>query len=72
MNLFFAANKARQALRVFWNNGGHGMSTEVPEVITPDELLEYRLDRAFVVFSDNSDNRDYAMVIRLTEMFTGG
>ena len=56
---FAAAEKAQQALRVIWNNGGHGMTREVEEVVTPDELLSYRLDKPFAVFSNNSDNRDY-------------
>jgi len=46
-------------LRVIWNNGGHGMTGEVEEVVTPDELLSYRLDKPFAAFSNNSDNCDY-------------
>lgn len=56
---FTAAEKAQQALRVIWNNGGHGMTGEVEEVVTPDELLSYRLDKPFAAFSNNSDNCDY-------------
>ena len=35
------------------------MTREVEEVTTIDQLLEYRLDQAFAVFSNCSDNRDY-------------
>ena len=56
---FRAVNRAKQAFCVIWNDGGHGMTREVEEVTTIDQLLEYRLDQAFAVFSNCSDNRDY-------------
>ena len=55
-----AANEARQAFSVMWNNGGHGMTREVPAVVNyPSGLLRYRRDQAFPAFSNCSDNRDY-------------
>lgn len=56
---FRAANQARQAFAVHWNNGGHGMDREVPAITTTDNLLRYRLDQAFPAFSNSSDNRNY-------------
>lgn len=54
-----AANEARQAFSVNWNNGGHAMTREVPPVITIPELLRYRLDLSYPAFSNSTDNRDY-------------
>ena len=56
-----AANEARQAFQVFWNNGDHGMTRSCPKDMRPSnqELFRYRLDRCFVAFSNSSDNKDY-------------
>ncbi len=56
---FRAANEARQALAVHWNNGSHSMSREVPAITTTDNLLRYSLKQAFPAFSNSSDNRNY-------------
>ena len=56
---FRAANDARQALAVFWNNGPHGMTREVPSVVTFETMFRYRLDQAYPAFSNSTDNRDY-------------
>lgn len=56
-----AANEARQAFQVFWNDGDHGMTSACPKDMRPNnrDLFRYRLDRGFVAFSNSSDNRDY-------------
>ena len=56
-----AANEARQALRVFWNDGDHGMSKFCPKDmrISDQALFSYRLDRCFAAFSNCSGNKDY-------------
>lgn len=56
-----AANDARQAFRVFWNDGDHGMSKECPHDmrISDQALFSYRLDRCFIAFSNSSDNKNY-------------
>ncbi|MCI5779254.1 MAG: alpha/beta hydrolase [Lentisphaeria bacterium] len=56
---FKAANRARQAFAVNWNNGAHGMSREVPPVVSMEKLFRYRLDQAFPAFSNSSDDRNY-------------
>lgn len=56
---FRAANESCQAFRVIWNNGGHAMTREVPEVVTLAELLKYRRNEPFAAFSNSSDNRQY-------------
>lgn len=57
-----AANRARQAFTVFWNNGNHGMSGDRPKDMKIDfkEIFRlYRLDLSFPAFSNSSDNRNY-------------
>ena len=57
---FAAANKAKQFVSVFWNNGNHGMSSAAPKdmQIGPQELLKFRLNESFPVFSNFTDNRN--------------
>ena len=52
-----AANRARQAFAVNWNNGGHG--GPIAASVSMEQLFRYRMDRAFPAFSNSSDNRDY-------------
>lgn len=56
-----AANDAKQAFAVFWNNGDHGMSSQAPRDVKDWERLyrKYRLDMSYPAFSNNSDNKDY-------------
>ena len=54
-----AANDARQAFAVHWNNGAHTMTKEVPPIITIPELLRYRLNQSFPAFSNSTDNKNY-------------
>ncbi len=57
-----AANTARQALTVYWNDGGHGMSNQLPADMKEASnrgLLRYRLNSSFPAFSNVSDNRDF-------------
>ena len=59
---FAAADKARQFLSVYWNNGAHGMADEMPGDMKRDmdlaSLFRFRLDSSYPVFSKCSDNRD--------------
>lgn len=56
-----AANDAKQQITVFWNNGGHDMSDQVPDDMrfSEKELFKYSLDHSFPAFSNCSDNRDF-------------
>ena len=56
-----AANEARQAIHVFWNDGDHSMSRYCPKDmrLSDQALFSYRLDRCFAAFSNCSDNKDY-------------
>lgn len=58
---FKAANEAKQALAVYWNNGDHGMSSQAPADVKHwgDVYRKYRLNLSYPVFTDCSDNRDY-------------
>ena len=59
---YAAANEARQAFCVFWNNGDHGMSGQRPKDMAFDlnEIFKlYRLDKSFPAFSNFSDNRNF-------------
>lgn len=56
---FRAANEARQAFAVHWNNGNHGMNRDVPAITTTDNLLRYSLKQAYPAFSNSSDNCNY-------------
>lgn len=59
---YTAANEARQAFTVFWNDGDHGMSGQRPEDMSfdfPEIFQLYRLDKSFPAFSNFSDNRNY-------------
>ena len=60
---FAAANKARQALTVFWNDGDHGMTKFLPKDMQNEyslkQLFRYRLDKSFPVFSNSSDNKNF-------------
>lgn len=58
---FKAANNARQALIVAWNDGDHSTSQRlIPEDMKGglDKLLRYRLDQCFPAFSNCSTNKD--------------
>lgn len=53
-----AANEGRQMFQVYWNNGNHGMSSQVPkDFITEKEMMRYRLNESFPAFSNFSDNK---------------
>lgn len=58
---FKAADKARQFLSVYWNNGDHNMSADLPDDVRrdmePAALFRFRLDSPFPVLSRSSDNR---------------
>ena len=58
-----AANEAKQAFSVYWNNGGHAMSGQSPADMKAQRaitaLFRYRLDKAFPAFSNFSDNKKY-------------
>ena len=57
-----AANQAKQALTVFWNNSHHGMSSDRPKDMAYDfkEIFQlYRLDLSYPAFSNSSDNGNY-------------
>ena len=58
-----AANEARQAFSVYWNNGGHGMSGQAPGDMkvrsVTNKLFNYRLDKSYPAFSNCSDNKNY-------------
>ena len=59
---YAAANEARQAFTVFWNNGNHGMSEQRPKDMSfalPELFTLYRLDKSYPAFSNFSDNRNY-------------
>ncbi|NLF17008.1 MAG: esterase family protein, partial [Lentisphaerae bacterium] len=58
---YAAANRARQAFAVYWNNGGHGMSGEAPADVKAwsDAIYRYRLDTSYLAFSECSDDRRY-------------
>lgn len=60
-DFYRAANEARQAFWVFWNNGDHGMSRDLPKDMNfkESQLLRYSLDKSFPAFSNCSDNRNY-------------
>ena len=58
-----AAQEARQAFRVAWNNGDHGSCSRLlpPDMrCTVDEtLLRYRLNECFPAFSNSSTDKNY-------------
>ncbi len=56
-----AANNARQAFAVYWNDGEHGMSSTAPEDVKNwrTQYRKYRLNQCFPAFSNSSDNRDF-------------
>lgn len=60
---FTAADKAKQFLAVYWNNGAHGMAGELPADMKREmglaSLFRFRLDSSYPVFSGSSDNRNY-------------
>jgi hypothetical protein len=58
---FAAADKAKQFISVYWNDGGHGMSGSAPAdmKIKLSQLFRFRLNESFPVFSKFSDNRNY-------------
>ena len=58
---FAAADQAKQFISVYWNNGTHRMSQEAPQdmQITWKQLLKFRLNESFPVFSQFSDNRNF-------------
>jgi len=58
---YAAANSARQAFSVYWNNGQHGMSRDAPADCRAwsKQIERYRLDQSYLVFTNSSDNRNY-------------
>jgi hypothetical protein len=60
---YAAANNAKQAVTVFWNNGDHGMTRDLPKDMVQNyslaQLFRYRLNKSFPVFSNFSDNKNY-------------
>ena len=58
---FAAADRAKQFVSVYWNNGTHRMSQEAPKdmQINWKQLLKFRLNESFPVFSQFSDNRNF-------------
>lgn len=58
---YAAAQQARQAFAVFWNNGDHGMSSQAPaDVKNWNRLyMKYRLDASYPAFTNNSDDKNY-------------
>ena len=56
-----AANNARQAFAVYWNDGAHGMSASAPEDVKNWRALfrKYRLNQPFPAFANCSDNRAF-------------
>ena len=58
---YTAANQARQAFAVFWNNGNHGMSSQAPDDVKfwRQLYLKCRLNLSYPAFSNNSDNKNY-------------
>ena len=58
-----AANAARQAFSVYWNNGGHGMTGKSPDdmkyQLSEIGLLRYRLDKSYPAFSNCTANGNY-------------
>ena len=58
---FAAADKAKQFISIYWNDGDHGMSRDVPAdmKIKLAHLFKFRLNESFPVFSRFSDNRNY-------------
>ena len=59
---YAAANRARQAFTVYWNNGDHGMSDQRPADMKYDlkKIFRlYRLDLSYPAFSNSSDDRNY-------------
>jgi dienelactone hydrolase len=58
---YAAAEQARQAFAVYWNNGDHGMSGQAPADVKAwsSTLYRYRLDQSYPCFTACSDNRNY-------------
>jgi dienelactone hydrolase len=56
-----AANKARQAFAVFWNDGNHGMTSQAPDDVKAwnSHIFKYALNKSFPAFSNSSDNKNY-------------
>lgn len=56
-----AANRARQAFAVYWNNGHHGMTRDAPDDVRAwgSLMTRYRLNESYLVFTNSSDNRDF-------------
>lgn len=59
---FRAADKSRQFLAAYWNDGEHGMAASMPDdvkrAMAAASLFRFRLDAAFPVLSRCSDDRD--------------
>lgn len=55
-----AMNAKRQALSVFWTNGGHSFRAQIPPDVGAwdEKLYRYRLDQSYIAFSGSSDNRN--------------
>ena len=60
---FKAADRARQFLSVYWNDGDHNMSANLPDDVKQEQdaasLFRFRRNAPYPVFSGCSDNRDY-------------
>ena len=60
---FQAADRARQFLSVYWNDGEHNMEKDRPDDVKREmdlpSLFRFRLDACYPAFSSCSDNRNY-------------
>ena len=60
---FEAADRARQFLSVYWSDGDHNMSADLPDDVKqeqdPVSLFRFRRNAPWPVFSSCSDNRNY-------------
>jgi dienelactone hydrolase len=59
---FAAADRAKQFISVYWNDGTHAMTKEVPpdmkKAMNLESLFRFRLDASYPVFSRCSDNKN--------------
>lgn len=54
-----AANAARQMFCVYWNNGPHGMTRQVPaDFVSEADMFRFRLNESYPAFSNYSDDRN--------------
>ena len=59
---FAAADQAKQFISVYWNDGTHAMTREIPpdmkKAMNPVSIFRFRLDASYPVFSRCSDNKN--------------